>query len=271
MKRWPALDVAGDDDDLLAADLVDFKVTALEDREGGVRAYFTDAAERDRAAGALQCTRQVSPVDVDDEDWARRSQDNLQPITAGRITVTPPWRTDAPPDTATIVIAPSMGFGTGHHATTRLCLELLQQIDVRDKRVLDVGTGSGVLALAARMLGAREARGIDHDPDAIQSARENLALNPSIDHVRFDLGDVRECTCAPADIVTANLTGALLTASAPLLRDLVAAGGTLIISGLQTGEREQVFAAFAPLLPGLVRSEDGWIGAAFNRADVPEV
>jgi ribosomal protein L11 methyltransferase len=269
MKLWPALDVAGEDDDLLIAALVDFQLTAIEGREGGVRAYFANVADRDRAAAELEKDHIVSSVEVDDEDWARRSQENLQPVTIGRITVTPPAFPRS--DDHTIIIQASMGFGTGHHATTRLCLEALQQIDLGGRTMLDVGTGSGVLAIAARMLGAREALGIDSDLDAIHSAEENLSLNPGIDRVRFEAIDLRERAVAPADVVTANLTGGLLTAAADTLIDLVAPGGTLIVSGLQAHEQDQVFSTFGGLQRRWVREEDGWVGAAFNRTPRREV
>ena len=158
-----------------------------------------------------------------------------------------------------------MGFGTGHHATTRLCLAALQEMDLTDLIVLDVGTGSGVLAIAADRLGAARAIGVDIDPDALQSANENLTANPDARHVSFDLVDLT-ATCLPAvDVVTANLTGAQLVKSAASLLAAVRPAGTLILSGILAHERDEVCRAMAPASVWWEREEDGWIGIAVKK------
>jgi ribosomal protein L11 methyltransferase len=285
LKTWPALDIEpGAQADVVLALADDFRPTAVEERDSGLRIFFVTAAIRDEATAALQSICRVSPVDVPDDDWARRSQENLTPVTVGRITVAPPWH--QPPlasttgelrlgkllvpshepratshEPITIVIVPSMGFGTGHHATTRLCLEALQEIDLRNASVLDIGTGSGVLAIAAVLLGAAECLGVDDDPDAVQSATENLTLNPDLPpgRVLFVSGDLLTMGVAPADVVTANLTGALLIRAAGRLRHALKPGGILIMSGLQVAERDDVRRACEGLEFVNEAEEDGWI------------
>ncbi len=219
----------------------------------------------------------VSPRDVDDEDWARRSQENLTPITIGRLTVCPsreflkPTLKSLIPNPYSIVIPPSMAFGTGHHATTELCLLALQALNLADAFVLDVGTGSGVLAIAARKLGAGRAIGIDHDPEAIRCANENLQLNPGMDNVTFEVADVAEyaARAIPEDdrplVVTANLTGALLCRTASALVSAFAPGGALIVSGVLAEERNEVVDAFGDLDVVWEAEEDGWVGLGFAR------
>jgi ribosomal protein L11 methyltransferase len=158
-----------------------------------------------------------------------------------------------------------MGFGTGHHATTRLCLEALQAIDLEGRDVLDVGTGSGVLAIAAAALGAAGGVGVDSDADAIQSARENVALNPAARGVAFVELDVTRDAVPSADVVTANLTGTLLARTAAVLGGAVRRGGTLILSGLLAHERDEVYRAFASMPVVWEREEDGWVGLAVKR------
>ena len=191
-KHYPAIEIASSGDlDLILAIADDFSPTAVEERGEGVRLFFSSGAARDAACSALSSRYIVRSIEVNDEDWARRSQENLPPVTVDRITVFADQSAISNlKSEISIVIAPSMGFGTGHHATTRLCLAALQTIDLDGKTVLDIGTGSGVLAIAAARLGAVQAVGIDIDPDAIQSANENLRLNPEARHVTFQVADL---------------------------------------------------------------------------------
>lgn len=287
--RVPAVDVRGADPELALAVADDFSPSAVEELADGVAIFFRSTADRDLAGRALALAFPAASIaarDVDDEDWARRSQQNLTPITVGRVTVLPPWaRTDSHPGIAShpqagagddlrqladqavsVVIAPSMGFGTGHHATTRLCLAALQALPLDGRRVLDVGTGSGVLALAARMLGASTALGVDVDADAVSSARENLGLNPSVEAVRFEVADLLSAELPTSDVVLANLTGAGLAQHARRLMDCVGSGGTLIVSGFQQHERDSVRTAFAGWAVSWEQSEAGWVGLALRAA-----
>jgi ribosomal protein L11 methyltransferase len=271
LRDYPAIDVRGPADDRLLAMIDDLAATAIDERDGSVRVFFSSTDDRDRATTALAGHFSVAAIDVPDEDWARRSQEHLGPISVGRVTVFPtPGPRVTNPDTISIVVVPSMGFGTGHHATTRLCLAALQTMNLSGRLVLDVGTGSGLLAMAADRLGAARAVGIDNDADAIQSARENLVLNPDARHVIFELGDLRETPLPAADVVTANLTGALLLRAS---RDLLAPlrrGGTLIVSGLLVDERDAVVRALTEGTAGGIailweRAEDEWVALAVKK------
>ncbi len=274
-KTWPALDihVPGCDpqlQELVLAELDDFQPTAIQEPEDEpkLRAFFASAGARDAAARGLGASFGshlfVEPVDVGDEDWAARSQSQLRAITVGRVVVAPPWDL---PETGcrhqVVVIQPSMGFGTGHHATTRLTLRALQTLDLKDRTILDIGCGSGVLAIAAVSLGARRALGIDIDPDALVNANENAALNAVEQKVRFDQHDFRDLS-STADIVLANLTGGLLVQAAATLAGLVRAGGWLIVSGFMHSETN-VLPTFDDLLTRLnVEREDEWLCATYS-------
>ena len=281
MKRWPALELLLPVDpggaphgwqDMLAAALADLAPTAVQEQDDCWRVFFSSASDRDRALHALNAgapwLAAVSPIDVDDEDWARRSQETLQAVQVGRIVIAPPWAAGGGTDPSAfeILILPSMGFGTGHHASTRLCTALLQELDLRGRSVRDVGTGSGVLALAALRLGARAVEGLDDDPDAISAAEENLELNQVSGGISLRRTDFRDLESLSADVVTANLTGALLARSAVLLAGAVRAGGSLIVSGVTLDEEPIVAAAFEQhLRPASRMIEEGWVGLRFEK------
>ena len=139
-----------------------------------------------------------------------------------------------------IVIDPSTGFGTGHHETTRLCLSLLQGIDLSGLTVIDVGTGSGVLAIAAAKLGASSVVAIDEDPEALRNARENVTRNDVENVIDVREADLESFESDPVDVVVANLTGSVIQSHAGRLAALVKAGGSLIVSGFNVAEAADV-------------------------------
>jgi ribosomal protein L11 methyltransferase len=230
------------------------------------RVFFDTVEKRDAAHAAIARdfpTLALAAAEVPDEDWAARSQRSLTAIRAGNFIVAPPWDIPAEPDGAQIiVIEPSMGFGTGHHPTTRLCLLALSAIDAAGRTVLDIGTGSGVLALAAALRGASRVLGVDVDGDAIASARASAALNNVAAPLTFEVADFRERDDLSADLVLANLTGGMLTVAAPRVRRLVTTGGTLIVSGFDTSEESHVGAALGPATHEDRYEEDGWVAFA---------
>jgi ribosomal protein L11 methyltransferase len=292
MRQFPALDLAWparpDEAEIerLLAELDDDGPTALEERASGVRVFFGTPDARDRAAArarAADAGVSCAAVDVPDDDWAERSQAGLAPVVVGRVTVVPGEDPKISgiripdifgPTSEVLFIKPSMGFGTGHHASTRLCLALLQRIPLAGRRVLDIGTGSGILAIAAWRLGAAAAVGLDHDPDALTAARESVELNDATTGVSLVAADLTTGAIpgAPFDVVLANLTGALITREArAIARTIVPAGGHLIISGVMEDEEPPVTAALIDA--GLVSvdrvQEQEWIGAIFTTPTAP--
>jgi len=261
--------------DRLYAVLDDFEPAAIHESESGAewRVFFRSAALRDAARHALGSLHGVrtSAIEVPDEDWARRSQQNLRAIEAGKLIVAPPW--DVPrriADKLVIIIEPSTGFGTGHHSTTRLCLQTMQELDLRGARVLDIGTGSGVLALAAWKLGAGDIVAVDNDRDALESARENIARNgaaASIDIIHDDLAGLR---IQRADVVLANLTGAILIRFAEELRGLAVDGGYLILSGFAPEDAPVILQAFGRLTVIAEHSEADWASLTLRVQAVPK-
>jgi len=269
LKAYPAIDVQTDSPDLAVALVDDFGPTAVDDQHtGSARIFFPSSDARDAALRALASRFDVTAVDVPDEDWARRSQQNLTPISVGRITIFPrPDSLPADPDSIAIVVVPSMGFGTGHHATTRLCIAALQRLNVAGRTVLDVGTGSGVLAIAASLLGASRSVGLDDDADAITAAQENLELNPQAEATML-VADLRAADVGSADIVIANLTGGLLISAALTLQDFVARGGSLVLSGLMAVEERDVLATFPTWTVEHRSEEDEWLCLTLQRSSV---
>jgi ribosomal protein L11 methyltransferase len=221
-----------------------------------VAAYFDapPAVERVRAAllEALNVYGLASPDvretrlrEVAERDWLAEWKKNWRPVAAGRFVVAPPWsEVESAPGRILISVEPGMAFGTGTHETTRLCLAAVEK-HFNGGSFLDVGTGTGILAIAAALLDARaRVEACDTDPLAVEVAQENARLNGVAERINFRTGTVDETTPS-ADTVCANLTADVIL---PLLPALLAATcGRLILSGILDTQTEQVRARLREL------------------------
>lgn len=178
--------------------------------------------------GALRIRR------VRARDWVRRWRASLTPVQVSpRILICPSWQAVvSPAEGILLVLDPGMAFGSGHHATTRGVLLLLEEFVVQRRRVLDVGTGSGILAIAAAKFGAPRVWACDSDPQAIFVARDNLRANEVAGIVRLWAGSIDACRGMDFDLVMANITTQVLTPLIPALRRLLAPDGVLLVSGI---------------------------------------
>lgn len=203
---------------------------------------------------------------IPEQDWNETWKKGFDPIdVAEHFTVLPPW--EAPhKDRINLVIDPAMAFGTGHHETTRSCLELLDRYapKVNKDRFLDLGTGTGILAIAAAKLGFRQVTGVDTDGLAVDAAKKNIELNHSGDI------DIREGSIADLgeayDFIAANIISGVLVALAPQLASHLKPGGIAVLSGILIGQDEEVIKAMAEA--GLKLAEryiDGkWVSLVFS-------
>jgi ribosomal protein L11 methyltransferase len=230
-----------------------------------VRSYFSateDSAARlaeistflkelsQRQQGCVLPEPELSSVSA--EDWSTSWKVNFKPLRVGhRLLIVPSWEeVQARPDDIVLHLDPGMAFGTGGHETTRLCLELLEQIMddmplLLSPSVLDLGTGSGILAMAAVQLGAGRVLAVDIDPQAVEVARENLAAN--------DLAEQVECSTTPLesmtesfDVILANILAEELVRLAPFLAARLTPGGSLVLSGILAEKEELVRTGFTP-------------------------
>ncbi|MCY1210958.1 Ribosomal protein L11 methyltransferase [compost metagenome] len=197
---------------------------------------------------------------IEDQDWERSWMDNFQPMRFGRrLWIVPSWHEAPEPDAVNLLLDPGLAFGTGTHPTTALCLEWLDGQELDGCEVLDFGCGSGILAIAALLLGARQAVGTDIDPQALEASRDNATRN-GIDPARFPVYLPADLPAKPAEVVVANILAGPLVSLAPQITSLVAPGGRLALSGILAEQAEEVRAAYADAFDlDPTAEKDGWV------------
>ena len=197
---------------------------------------------------------------VEQEDWQNGWRKYYHPMDVGqRLAVVPSWQ-DYETSRVKLILDPGLAFGTGGHETTNLCLEVLDERVRGGERVLDIGTGSGILAIAVLKLGAAVAEGVDIDPVAVRTAGENAALNGVADKLTVLVGDLSDKASGRYDIITANIVANAIMALAPAVPGLMADDAVFIASGIIDSRKDEVIAALeaAGLAVLEVKEKRGW-------------
>ena len=209
---------------------------------------------------------------IEQEDWQNAWKKYYHAMDIGqRLAIVPGWETY---DTDRIVITmdPGMAFGTGTHETTSLCLETLDSMVKGGERVLDIGTGSGILAIAALKLGAAEAEGVDIDPMCVRTAGENAARNGVADRFKVLVGDLSDKASGQYNIITANIVAAAILSLAPHVPVLMAPDARFIASGIIDERKDEVLAGLraAGLAPVEVKEKRGWVCIICKKSETKE-
>ena len=197
---------------------------------------------------------------VEQEDWQNGWRKYYHPMDVGqRLAVVPSWQ-DYETDRVKLILDPGLAFGTGGHETTNLCLEVLDERVRGGERVLDIGTGSGILAIAALKLGAAVAEGVDIDPMCVRTAGENAQRNGVADKFTVLVGDLSDKASGKYDIITANIVANAIMALAPAVPGLMADDAVFIASGIIDSRKDEVIAALeaAGLAVLEVKEKRGW-------------
>lgn len=225
---------------------------------------FAEIADllRDRL-GRAEVPCRLETAGVQQEDWENSWKQYYHTLELGRrLAVVPSWEEyENPQHRAVIALDPGMAFGTGTHETTALCLETLEETVRGGERVLDIGTGSGILAIAALKLGAAAAEGVDIDPMCVRTAGENAARNGVQDRFRVLIGDLSDKASGEYDIICANIVANAIKALVPGVPALLKPDGVFLASGIIDTRKDEVTAAVeaAGLAVREIKEQNGWV------------
>jgi ribosomal protein L11 methyltransferase len=287
-QRWNRLEVTvgADAVEALANYLMELGSPGLQLEELGeqtiVKAYLPgEAAQGSQAVGrylrdlaALGLHTDCSRIRVErlaQEDWLAACRESFHPLRVGRkLLVRPSWSEEPPGQgRVTIIIDPQMAFGTGQHPTTAFCLRALEDLLRGGEAVLDVGTGSGIVSIAAAKLGAARVRGIDNDPLAVETARENARINGVSHLVEFSVCEAKKLTEGRYQLVVANIDGATLLPLLTVLKGAMQTEARLVLAGLLRSEEEPLQRRLSAAGLRLERIERGpeWLAAMAGFAE----
>ncbi len=236
------------------------RITGLFDAEADMEALVSQLQhEHQQRAAAFPFPKYRVEI-VEDKDWEREWMEHFQPMQFGdNLWVCPSWKRPPDPEAANLILDPGLAFGTGTHPTTALCLEWLAQRDCRDKTLIDYGCGSGILGIAALLLGAKHLTATDIDPQAL-SASEANAMRNGITAEKMSLCYPDKMPVMQADILIANILAGPLIELMPVMSKLLKSGGEIVLSGVLASQAEELIACYQSEfeLEPLVQREE-WI------------
>ena len=191
-----------------------------------------------------QAPQQFQTNPLEDKDWERAWMDNFKPIRFGQnLWICPSWHTPDEPNATNVMLDPGLAFGTGTHPTTALCMEWLDANPPVDLDVVDFGCGSGILAVAAALLGAKHIKAVDHDPQAVLATNDNAEKNSVSDKINALLP--RQFEDKPADLILANILCNPLLELAPRFAEILKPGGQIVLSGILAEQAELILQRYA--------------------------
>ena len=245
---------------------------AMDARVKDTLAHIASALDdlRANAAGLPLGKLETLVSHVDDEDWAENWKKQYKPFRLGRhMVVKPGWETfDAQPDDKIIEIDPGMAFGTGTHETTGMCVELIEDYVKPGDTAIDIGTGTGILAIAAALAGAKDVLATDLDPVAVRVAAENVRINGFADVIRTRQGDLLQAVDERANVVIANIIADVIAMLAQPVRAHIEDGGLFICSGIARERSDFVIEALKAAgyqQPMDIREKGEWMAIAARK------
>lgn len=255
-------------------DLIDEELLKKDRTKGVVHVYISPEENPAEAVSFLReryqaegIAHEITTASCAEEDWINNWKKYFKPIPVGeRLLIRPTWEEydgSAGDDRVVLSLDPGLAFGTGTHETTRLCMQLLEEYVQPGQSMLDVGCGSGILSVAALLLGAGSAVGVDIDELAVKTARENAALNQVEDRFTAVCGDLTDKVTAQYDIVAANIVADVIIRLTKDIERFLKPGALYLMSGIIDTREEEVLAAIAPRFELVARREEkGWIALA---------
>lgn len=202
----------------------------------------------------------IAATALEDKNWIRAWMDQFKPLKFGEhLWICPSWLEVKEENAVVVSLDPGLAFGTGTHPTTALCLGYLDSLDLQGKQVLDYGCGSGILAIAALKLGAKNALGVDIDEQALQASRENAERNNVSDKLELFMGTDQKLDLPKSPVTVANILAGPLAELEPIIASLTESGGKLALSGILTEQADSVIEAYSKdFVMNKVKDKEGW-------------